>query len=243
MRKKTAQKILGQVRVSYHSISHEFSDSRRYAWQDFNFFKKYLFENAEIVDLGCGNGRLISFLEQFFLGAPFRYIGIDNSSVLLEKAHQAFPRQLFLPGDQLEIPVDDAQTDLVFSIAAFHHIPSRLLRQKALQEIVRILKPGGTVILSVWNLWQWKYWRENLSAWLRSLFTFGSYAPNDLYIPWKNSQGKTVSKRYYHNFLPSELARLVRQSGLEIREHYAVKKGLKLPFLQSYNQILIARRP
>jgi SAM-dependent methyltransferase len=242
VRASTAQKILRQVRDSYHRIGHEFSDTRRYGWEEFKFFKKYLFANSEIVDLGCGNGRLINFLDQYFLGETFRYIGIDNSTALLEKAHQLFPRNLFLPGDQLQIPVDDGQVDLLFNIAAFHHIPSRRLRLEALQEMKRVLKPGGLLIMTVWNLWQWKYWQANLAAWGRFIFTFGSYAPNDLFIPWKNNRGKTLSKRYYHSFLPGELSELVRRSGLEIIERYSVKKGLKLPFLQSHNQILIARR-
>ena len=242
MKGATAKKILAEVKNSYSTIHNEFSDTRHYTWKEFDYFKPYLFEGAEIVDLGCGNGRLVNFLDQYFLGNTFKYLGIDNNEQLLVKAHQLFPRNVFLPGDQLEIPIDDTQVDILFNIAAFHHIPSRELREQALLEMNRILKPGGILILSVWNLWQKKYWRQNLKAWFKYLISFGHHDPNDLYIPWKNGQGHTLTKRYYHNFLPSELNRLIKLSGFTVIEEFAVKKGQKVPFLQSYNYILIAKK-
>lgn len=242
MKRATAKKILSEVKNSYSIISNEFSDTRHHSWKEFDFFKPYLFEGAEIVDLGCGNGRLVNFLDQHFLSSNFKYIGIDNNEALLEKAHQLFPRNAFLPGDQLEIPIDNHQVDLIFNIAAFHHIPSRELREQALLEMNRVLKPDGILIMSVWNLWQKKYWLENLKAWLRYVISFGRFAPNDLYIPWKNGKQKTLVKRYYHNFLPIELKKLLKLSGFTLMEEFAVKKGRKRPFFQSFNYILIAKK-
>lgn len=241
LKKAQINKILDNVKISYNHIADEFSDTRQYSWDDFNFFKPYLFENAEIIDLGCGNGRLINFLDQYFLGQTYRYIGFDNSDNLLEKAHQLHPQKVFLPGDQLEIPLSENQADLVFNIAAFHHIPSANLRRQALMETKRVLKPGGILIMTVWNLWQTKYLIANLKAWLSSILSLGSLAPNDLFIPWKNSHGKIMTSRYYHNFLPWELKNLVKKSGFKILKAFPAKKGAKSSFLKSYNYILIAR--
>jgi ubiquinone/menaquinone biosynthesis C-methylase UbiE len=241
VKEATADKLLKEVRKTYNTISGEFSDTRNYSWPDFNFFKPYLFENAEIVDLGCGNGRLVRFLDQYFLGSPYRYIGIDNSEKLLEKAHQQFPKNVFLPGDQLDIPMTDHQVDLMFNIAAFHHIPSAKLRLEALQEMKRVIKPNGILIMTVWNLWQWKYRISILKAACKYISSLGKYAPNDLLIPWKSSHGDTVAKRYYHNFLPHEISGLLKQSGFKILKSFSTQKGVKTSFLKGFNYVIIAQ--
>jgi len=241
VKEATSQKILKSVPESYNLIANEFSDTRHYAWEEFKFFKPYLFENAEIVDLGCGNGRLNLFLDQYYLGQKYRYIGIDNSENLLKAAQKKFPRKIFLPGDQIDIPLSENQADIVFNIAAFHHIPSPKLRLQALADIKRILKPNGLLIMTVWNLWQKKYFWHNLRAWLKSIITFGDYAPNDLFIPWRNDHGKKISERYYHNFLPVELNNLLKKSGFTTLENFTVRNGKKTAFFKGYNYIIIAR--
>ena len=241
MKDATAKKILKSVSDSYNAIADEFSDTRQAAWDDFQFFQPYLFENAEIVDLGCGNGRLIKFLDQFFLGQQYRYIGVDNSTGLLKHAARQFPKKIFLPGDQLNIPIETGQVNVLFNIAAFHHIPSKSLRLAALAEMKRVLKPNGILILTVWNLWQWKYWWANLAGWLRSLFSLGNFAPNDLFIPWKSGSRKVMAKRYYHNFLPSELDMLVKKAGFTVLECFPVRKGKRTSLDKAFNYLVIAR--
>jgi len=241
MKEAIARQLLQEVQQSYNQISAEFSDRRNYSWPDFNFFKPYLFENAEIVDLGCGNGRLIQFLDQYFLGNRYRYLGIDNSDKLLQHAHRLYSKNVFLPGDQLNIPLENHQADLLFNIAAFHHIPSRKLRLEALREIRRVLKTDGLLILTVWNLWQWKYFAAMVRAFFQYIFSLGRLAPNDLFIPWKNSHGDLLAKRYYHNFLPGELKGLLRKAGFQIVKSFSSRKGRLTGFLQGFNYIVIAK--
>ncbi len=242
MKESTAKQLLKSVKDSYNQIANEFSDTRNYSWEEFKYLKPYLFENAEIVDLGCGNGRLIEFLNSYYLGQPYRYIGIDNSEGLLRNAQKKFPKQVFLPGDQLDIPLAENQADLIFNIAAFHHIPSKQLREEALEQMHKVLKPGGKIIITVWMLFQKKYWLANLKAWLKFLYTFGAYSPTDLMIDWKNGNKQVLAKRYYHSLLPSELKNLIKKAGFKIREDFSVKKGQKVPFLKSYNYCIIAEK-
>ncbi len=242
MKKATAKKILQSVKESYNSIANEFSDTRQYSWKEFDFFKPYLHERAEIVDIGCGNGRLIKFLDQFYLGKPYRYIGLDNSNNLLQKAHQSFPNRLFLPGDQLSIPVDENEIDIIFNIAAFHHIPSYKLRLEALMGMHRILKKDGKLIITVWNLWQYKYLKENIKGWSNWLFSFGQFAPNDLFISFKNGKGTNLANRYYHNFFPFEIKYLAKKAGFKVLEKYSCRKGKKCSFLQGHNYVLILQK-
>lgn len=242
MKEAQALKILKHVQDSYNLIAYEFSESRFKQWDEFKFYQPYLFEGAEIIDLGCGNGRILDFLYQHYLSNNFKYIGLDNSEGLLKEAHKKHPNNVFLPGDQLEIPIDDNQADILLNIAAFHHIPSPNLRLQALLEMNRILKPGGLLIISVWNLFQKKYWLAHLKAWLRFIYTLGSYSPTDLFITFKNSARKILANRYYHSFFPDELNSLVKKAGFTIRENYSIKKGNKVPFFDSFNYCIVAQK-
>lgn len=212
MHEKLTKKLLEKVKDDYNSISHEFNQTRKPEWKEFEGFKKYLRENAHIADIGCGNGRLYSFLEKNLKN--FQYTGIDNSKNLIEKAKANFSDTTFVLGDLLKIPLTSNSQDIVFCIAAFHHLPSKKLRIQALNEIHRILKKNGTIIISNWNLFQPKYKKYIWKARLKSLFTLGHYAPRDTFIPWSTSG----INRYYYAFKPAELRTLLTQAGFEILE-------------------------
>jgi arsenite methyltransferase len=51
-------------------------------------------------------------------------------------------------GDARKIPFSESTFDVVVSSMALHNIPTRPERQQAIREIVRVLKPGGRVLLS-----------------------------------------------------------------------------------------------
>lgn len=72
----------------------------------------------------------------------------DGSFLLaLERAAQTRLRFLFASAEQ--IPLRDATVDVVFSSFVFEHIADR---ERAVQEIARVLKPGGAVITNVPNV-------------------------------------------------------------------------------------------
>ena len=128
MKESTTKKLLQQVTESYNQIANEFSDTRNHPWEEFKYFQEYLHPEAEIIDLGCGNGRLLNFLNQHYLDNKFQYIGIDNNQALLAHAQKKFPQSQFFLGDQLAIPREDNSIDIIMNIAAFHHLPSHNLR-------------------------------------------------------------------------------------------------------------------
>lgn len=229
------------VKKDYDTIAEEFDRSRHYTGKEFTFFNAYLEPQSVIVDLGCGNGRLVQYLDEYFnKKGEYKYLGIDNNTSLLNKANGRFGRPgqvIFLSGDQLSIPLEDRSADLCFNIRAFHHIPGRNNRLAVLAETERILKPGGYAIFTVWNLWQFKYFKFVLAALLRFIYTFGAYAPNDTFIPW----GKNV-KRYYHAFLPVEIRHLLKKSGLELKEIIYAKKDIRTTFFNCHDLIFVAQK-
>lgn len=119
----------------------------------------------------------------------------------------------------------DRLADITYCIAVLHHIPSLELREKAIKELVRITKPGGYIILTVWNLWQKKYLRQHISAWKKK-FQGKGYETRDLMIPWNND-----SPRYYHAFTKNELQNL-------LTEHLDIEQ---LTATQTHNYIAICR--
>lgn len=210
MKEKKAKIILERVKDTYDLIADEFANTRQNPVKEFPIYDKYIKKTDFIVDLGCGNGRLL-------LSIPRKttYIGIDNNNKLLELAKKKHPQNEFINGNQLKIPVKDKTADVLINIRSFHHIPSKKLRETALSEMKRVLKKDGILIISVWDLWQPKYAKELILAVLRSLITLGSYDYNDAFIKW----GKKV-KRYYHAFRYKELYNLIGRAGFTVLESH-----------------------
>lgn len=207
MKSKTAKDLLKKVQEDYDKIADEFDISRKSYRKGFALFFPYIKNGDFVVDLGCGNGRLFDYLSK---EKDIKYLGIDNSHNILEKARKNYPAE-FIHGDLLEIPVESAVVDTVVSIASLHHVPSKEFRTKAVQEMYRILKKKGTLIVRVWNLFQPKYKKYIWKAFFHHIFTFGKYDLRDVFIPWGDK-----TSRYYHAFTPKELRRLLEREGFKV---------------------------
>lgn len=231
MKAKTAKELLKKVEEDYSKIAPEFDETRKFLWPEFEFFKKHLKNNLTILDFGCGNGRLYELFENI------NYIGIDNNKEFIRLAQKNYPSAKFVLGDLIEMP-PTYQADLIFSIAAFHHVPSLALRKKSIQILKQNLKQDGLLILTVWNLFQKKYFKYILKSIFNFLIKFGKYDWNDTFIPW----GKSGIKRYYHAFTPNELKKLFKNNSFEILEMFYTCKGKKVSFLKSHNICLICRK-
>ena len=231
MRQKKAKKIHESVKATYDIIGEDFDETRQIPVEEFKLFEQFLKPGMRVLDLGCGNGRLLKSLKDC------HYLGVDNNETMLKLAGKNFPHGTFIKGDQLQIPCKDGIVDLIFCVRAFHHLPGRQMRLRALHEMNRVLMPNGILIITVWNLWQPQFRMRAMKAFLRFLFTLGSYSCKDFFIPW----GKKAM-RYYHAFTPAELMKLVTSSGFEIEELFAVKDGRKAPLKKSHDIVIIARK-
>ena len=115
----------------------------------FTDYDNYLFKDFETkgkiaLEYGCGPGRnLIRFAKRFD-----RVDGVDISPVNLEKAKiNMDDAKVQIPNlyvnSGCDIPVDDETYDVVFSVICLQHICVHETRYKIMQEIYRVLKPGG----------------------------------------------------------------------------------------------------
>ena len=97
---------------------------------------------SSVLDLGCGNGNVICLLKKH---VNARYYGLDLSEKMIEEAGKRLGGDVELTvGDAEKLPYEDNSFDVVICNASFHHYPSP---EKAVNEIRRVLKPGGTLIL------------------------------------------------------------------------------------------------
>jgi SAM-dependent methyltransferase len=96
-----------------------------------------------VVDLGAGTGKFTPRLVQ--TGA--RVIAVEPVDTMRAKIAAALPDVQTLKGAAQHIPLDDASVDAVVCAQSFHWFA----HADALDEILRVLKPGGKLGL-VWNL-------------------------------------------------------------------------------------------
>ncbi|MBN1494223.1 class I SAM-dependent methyltransferase [Candidatus Peregrinibacteria bacterium] len=210
MKESTAKQLLKKVEQDYDLIADEFSETRKWLWPEFEGFKKYLKDGQTILDLGCGNGRLYPLLKDL---KNLKYVGIDNNKKFVQLAKEKFKSAKFLYGNALSIPYS-SKVDILFIIASFHHIPSNKLRIKCIQEIKRLLTPNSVLIITVWNLFQPKYFSYILKSLFKYFIQLGKYNWNDTFIPWGNKK----VLRYYHAFNKRELKNLFVKNGFKILE-------------------------
>ena len=186
---------------SYESIAQAFDMSRQHPWRELGRYANDIREGDRILDLGCGNGRLLKALPN----VNYEYVGIDANDFLISQSKAAFPNRLFRKERLEDVELGSESYDRIFCIATFHHLVTREDRLRLLQKCHTALKTGGVLILAAWNLWQWKY--------MRYLFSQVGYkiSWNDFFVPWRLPSGTVW--RYYHGFTARELSSLFREAG------------------------------
>lgn len=233
-----ANNLIKQNREVYNTIASYFSDTRAYLWEELKALSVYTKPGDTIVDLGCGNGRLYQMFENLqgtdaTSGAPISYIGIDQSEELIKIAKEKIPNGIFYVAELTSLPLADASCDAVYCIAAFHHLPNRELRLQAVSEMKRILKKGGHIVMTNWNLHS-RSVAKNIEK--------GKWRVqdgNDYIIPWFSPEGKILGERYYYGFTLQELFELFQEADLEIIDQYFVRKGEKTDVEEGNNIVSI----
>lgn len=246
MKDEIAKKILEQTKQNYNTIAVDFNKTRQYVWPGVKDFKKYVKAGDRILDLGCGNGKL----RLLFKNVKVDYIGIDNSRQLLNLAETNFnfriANQKFIFADITDLPFPDSYFDVIFGIATFHHLPSKELRFKALVEVKRVMKKGGVLIMTNWNLWDQKHLHYIIKYAALKIIGKSKLDFKDIYLPWMG--GKV--RRYYHAFTLEELKKIISRSGLKVEENFLSylerkqknSKQKKFHYLNAANIVTIAKK-
>ena len=99
-------------------------------------------QGAPVLDVGCGTGRWLRRLEEHGLSG----IGIDQSSEMLALARKRGTLSPMVSGEVQNLPFRDESFKCVSAVTVIQHIPPQE-QVHALSEMVRVLRPGGHLIL------------------------------------------------------------------------------------------------
>ena len=154
-----------------------------------------------MLNIGCAHGPdFLPFRQGFEL------YGVDFSGEMLKFARRYSGKFNFTVSlslaDVRYLHYQDKTFNWVISVATYHHLKGEAERIKAMQELRRVLKPGGEAFITVWNRWQPRFW-------------FGG---KEIAVPWR-TKGKTLY-RYYYLFSYGKLVKLAKKAGFEVLKSF-----------------------
>ena len=105
------------------------------------FITQWAGTGGSALDVGCGTGILAAALAD----TGWSVIGLDVSHGMLQRMRQRDQVPLQASGSQQ--PFASSSFDLVYSVATLHHIAEPQLVRLTLQEMYRVCKPNGVIII------------------------------------------------------------------------------------------------
>ena len=183
------------VKNVYDSIANEFSDTRYRPWTCVEEFLDNIPKKSLIGDIGCGNGKNMLYR------SDCHNYGCDFSKALVKICLKKDLNVII--GDILNIPYKDNFFDYTLCIAVIHHLSTEEKRNKSIQELIRITKPGGKIMILVWAF-------EQESDSRRQFLT------QENFVDWKDKYKNLLGKRYYYVFKENELEGLINLNNCKI---------------------------
>jgi len=238
MKADYAKYLIEKGREDYNKIAQYFSETRFHLWSDFKDFGWYFKDGNTVLDAGCGNGRLSEIFEKI----KVKYFGIDSSEKLIAAAKIKYPSQKFQVSDILDLNFSKDTFDTIFLIAVLQHVPSREFRLKALENLHWVLKDGGYLLMTNWNLWQKEFRGLRLKYNLLKILGQNKMDFNDIFKAWKSPRGELITERYLHGFDRAEIEGLLKMTRFKIIKNYYSLKGEEASRGQAYNLVTIAQK-
>ncbi len=195
---------------------------------------------GKILDLGCGTGFNYETLEKH--GEVFN---LDIDSRALKSCEEKGITNLYC-ADATKTPFDDSTFDVVVAIELLEHIQDD---EGAVEEIRRILKPGGRLVFTVpanEKLWssddelahhQRRYTKESIQKLLGKNFTkkylgyryFFIYLPSIAVFKFQKAQSKKKGKQVNSLTMTPRPLNFLLRSVMSF-ENLLISKGVRFPF-------------
>lgn len=213
--------------------------------------RRHFTRAGTLADLGCGTGRLLlPFARQ-----GFHALAVDLSLPMLrvvgQKARREGLRIDRLQANLVELDcLRDRSVDYcICMFSTLGMIRGHAHRQRVVEHVHRILKPGGLFVLHVHNRWHNLFDPQARSWLIKNLLTArlgADLEPGDKYFDYRG-----IPQMFLHAFSRRELRRLLTVAGLEIRQVIPLdtqrRHRLKLPWLAAWLRangwIVVCRKP
>jgi ubiquinone/menaquinone biosynthesis C-methylase UbiE len=217
---------------------------------DQRFAERFFHRPGRLVDLGCGTGRLLVP----FARRGFWVLGVDLSEAMLKEAAERALKEgvavQLLKANLVDLASLRGQS---FDYAAclfstLGMITGRDNRRRVVEQVYRLLKPGGRMVLHVHNRW-FNAWNPQGRRWLiRNLFqaACGREGSGDRVMPVH--QG--IAGLRLHLFTRREARRMLVETGFKVLQIQPLGLGpdglLRRPhllgWLRAYGYLLAAER-
>ena len=146
-----------------------------------------------LLDVGCGTGFLIDQLAKIKSAS---YYGVDIAEKMLAVAmSKNIKGASFTEGLADRLPFTDNSFDVVTCIQSFHHYPDS---DKAMQEVLRVLKPGGVYLLSDTGV-------GGIAAWIDNHILFKILKSGDCHTDNRRGIAKRMERNGFLNVTHKQL--------------------------------------
>lgn len=236
----------GINRRFYAERALDFDSSRSRPWQGWTRALDGLPAGAalRVLDLGCGNGRLLAHLRERF--AITAFVGTDSCAPLITVARGRYTSaqarfehaELFDEQGAPELP--EGAFDVVTMMGVLHHVPSRQARRALVHGAFERTAPGGRLVLTVWRFERDSRLSKRTIAWRDAIASDPDLAsldiaqlePGDTLLQW-NKGARAV--RYCHAIgdgeieawladLPAQVERFYADGDGELNEYVVLKR-------------------
>ncbi|XP_063165873.1 probable tRNA methyltransferase 9B [Candoia aspera] len=151
------------VHKVYESTASYFNDLQGKAWPRVRQFLLEQKPGSLIADIGCGTGKYLDVNHLVY------NLGCDYCGPLTEIARDKGCEVMIC--DNLHLPFRDLCFNAIISVGVIHHFSTKQRRIQAIQEMVRVLVPGGQMMIYVWAMEQ-----KNRH-----------FEKQDIFVPWNEA--------------------------------------------------------
>lgn len=239
----TSQRLIDLNLQFYQTFAQPFSATRQRLQPGARRIVDQIPVEADVLDLGCGNGELWRALAA--RGQRGAYRGVDFSPGLLQHAAELTLLSQY-PGQAIFLNVDLSQpdwpgdlsippVDVITAFALLHHLPGAERRRQFLKQARGLLKPLGRLFLSNWQFLSSARLRSRIQPWEAIGLSGEQVDAGDYLIDWRRGG---YGLRYVHHFTEAELAELAQTTGFQILEtFYSDGEGGRLSIYQTWEPL------
>ncbi len=197
--KKHLDYWLSIVQNSSPAYNNLYSEERK-------FLEKNIPKNAKVLDIGCGDGRSLKTIES--ITKELTGIDHDKKAVKLAKQNCKINKNAaFLHAEATDLPFSEESFDIILCLGTFTNLGP--LKEKALQEMKRVLKKEGIIIVLAYSE---KALKERLAMYQKNNILIKKIEGGTVYFD------KSIGDNISEQFSKEELQSIFTKQKLKVEE-------------------------